>query len=138
VIGNAGVEKMTQKRLLAVDDDVTSAELIVRVAERCGFEGFATSDSRGVTNLANALQPDLIAIDVNMPNIDARGLLALLGEANYGGQVLIVSGQTKEVLRDVQMFGREQGLSIPAYMQKPLDFQALRKLLLSDQLDVAA
>ncbi len=31
-------------RLLAVDDDASSAELIVRVAERCGYEAFAASD----------------------------------------------------------------------------------------------
>ncbi len=129
---------MSQRRLLAVDDDVTSAELVVRVAERCGYEGFATSDSRGVTNLANALQPDVIALDVNMPNIDARGLLTLLGEAGYKGKVLIVSGQTQEVLREVQEFGRAQNLTIPAYMQKPLDFQALRQLLLSENLATAA
>ena len=45
----------TVLRLLAVDDDASSAELIVRVAERCGYEAFATSDSRGVINLVKAL-----------------------------------------------------------------------------------
>ncbi len=118
-----------QTRILAVDDDVTSAELIVRVAERCGYEGFATSDSRGVTNLANALRPDVIAIDVNMPNIDARGLLQLLSEAGYSGHIMIASGSEPSVLRETQAFGVDQGLSIPFVMQKPLDFAELRNNL---------
>ncbi len=43
--------------LLAVDDDAASAELIVRIAERCGFEAFATSDPRGVLELVCQLNP---------------------------------------------------------------------------------
>ncbi len=127
-----------QNRLLAVDDDVTSAELIVRVAERCGYEGFATSDSRGVTNLANALQPDVMAIDVNMPNIDARGLLELLSEAGYKGHIFIASGSDPEVLRETQKFGQSKGLSIPFVMQKPLDFAQLRRNLIERELSEAA
>lgn len=123
-----------QNRILAVDDDVSSAELIVRVAERCGYEGFATSDSRGVTNLANALQPDVIAIDVNMPNIDARGLLELLAEAGYEGHIIIASGSDPEVLKETQSFGAEKGLSIPHVMQKPLDFAQLRQNLMSESM----
>lgn len=121
-------------RILAVDDDATSAELIVRVAERCGYEGFATSDSRGVTNLTNALSPDVISIDVNMPNIDARGLLELLSEAGYTGHIIVASGAEQEVLDETQEFGRERGLSIPFVMQKPLDFQKLREQLMDQQL----
>lgn len=123
-----------QARILAVDDDVDSAELIVRVAERCGYEGFATSDSRGVTNLANALQPDVIAVDVNMPNIDAKGLLDLLSEAGYKGHIIIASGSEPDVLRDTQQFGIDRGLSIPFVMQKPLDFAKLRKSLMDDSM----
>ena len=96
-------------RLLAVDDDASSAELIVRVAERCGYEAFATSDSRGVVSLAKALNPDIMAIDINMPNIDAVGLFALLAEAGFAGRILIVSGEDESVLKETQGKGRGDG-----------------------------
>jgi len=121
-------------RILAVDDDATSAELIVRVAERCGYEGFATSDSRGVTNLTNALHPNVISIDVNMPNIDAQGLLTLLSEAGYTGHIIVASGAEPQVLEETQEYGRKRGLSIPFVMQKPLDFQKLREQLMDERL----
>ncbi|MEE9375585.1 MAG: response regulator [Rhizobiaceae bacterium] len=127
-----------QTRILAVDDDVNSAELIVRVAERCGYEGFATSDSRGVANLTNALEPDVIAIDVNMPNIDARGLLELLSQAGYKGHIIVASGAEMTVLEETQAFGIEKGLSMPFVLQKPVDFQKLRKQLMDDKLKTAA
>lgn len=119
----------TPPRLLAVDDDVASAELIVRVAERCGFEGFATSDSRGVMNLANALRPDVMALDICMPNIDANALFRMLAEARYAGQILIISGQEPRILAETKAFAESLGLRVRDAQQKPLDFSALRKML---------
>lgn len=125
-------------RLLAVDDDASSAELIVRVAERCGYEAFATSDSRGVINLTTALNPDIMAVDINMPNIDARGLFHLLAEAGFKGRILIVSGEDESVLRETQTRAEMLGLSVPYVQQKPLDFQKLRAMLMASDVRAAA
>jgi two-component system, chemotaxis family, chemotaxis protein CheY len=115
--------------LLAVDDDASSAELIVRIAERCGFEAFATSDPRGVLELVRQLNPAILSIDVRMPNIDADGLLALLAEKGFRGKILIVSGQDIDTLRKVADNGEGLGLARPETMQKPIDIQQLRQLL---------
>lgn len=125
-------------RLLAVDDDAASAELIVRVAERCGYEAFATSDSRGVINLARALSPDIMALDINMPNVDALGLMTLLAEARFAGRILIVSGEDERVLRETQAKAEALGLNVPYLQQKPLDFQKLRAMLTSQDVRDAA
>ncbi len=125
-------------RLLAVDDDASSAELIVRVAERCGYEAFATSDSRGVVNLAKALNPDIMAVDINMPNIDAVGLFELLAKAGYAGRILIVSGEDETVLRQTQSTAEKLGLLVPYLQQKPLDFQKLRAMLMASDVRSAA
>ncbi len=116
-------------RLLAVDDDAASAELIVRVAERCGYEAFATSDSRGVINLSKALAPDIMAVDINMPNVDAGALFELLAQSRFSGRILIVSGEDESMLRSMQSKAQGLGLSVPFLQQKPLDFQKLRAML---------
>jgi len=110
----------------------------VRVAERCGYEAFATSDSRGVVNLAKALNPDIMAVDINMPNIDAVGLFELLAEAGYGGRILIVSGEDETVLRQTQSTAEKLGLLVPYLQQKPLDFQKLRAMLMARDVRSAA
>lgn len=115
--------------LLAVDDDASSAELIVRIAERCGFEAFATSDPRGVMELSKQLKPSVLSIDVNMPNINATQLLELLAEANYRGRIVIVSGQDYETLRGVADHGEKLGLIRPEFMQKPIDVSRTRQIL---------
>jgi two-component system, chemotaxis family, chemotaxis protein CheY len=115
--------------LLAVDDDASSAELIVRIAERCGFEAFATSDPRGFIELCKQLRPSVLSIDVNMPNINAQGLLTLLSETKFTGKIMIVSGQDTDTLRQVADFGETIGLQRPSVMQKPIDMAKMRLLL---------
>ncbi|MHA6691060.1 response regulator [Devosia sp. A449] len=115
--------------LLAVDDDAASAELIVRVAERCGYDAFATSDSRGVINLVAALRPDVMSVDISMPHVDAIELFRLLAEANYGGEIIIVSGQDEQTLRMTQSAAELMGLRLPYVHQKPLDIARLRETL---------
>ena len=116
-------------KLLAVDDDAPSAELIVRVAERCGYDAFATSDSRGVINLVAALRPEVMAVDISMPHVDAIELFRLLAEARYPGDLIIVSGQDEQTLSMVQRTAELMGLNRPHVHQKPLDFAHLRETL---------
>jgi len=116
-------------KLLAVDDDAPSAELIVRVAERCGYDAFATSDSRGVINLVAALRPDVMAVDISMPHVDAIELFRMLAEARYPGDIIIVSGQDEQTLGMVQRSAELMGLRRPHVHQKPLDFARLRETL---------
>lgn len=125
-------------RLLAVDDDAASAELVVRVAERCGYEAFATSDSRGVVNLTRALGPDILAVDINMPNIDAMQLFELLAAAEVRARILIVSGEDVSVLEATRAKAVALGLTVPYVLQKPLDFQKLRAMLMAPDVRSAA
>ncbi len=116
-------------KLLAVDDDASSAELVVRISERCGFEAFATSDPRGFLELCKQLNPSVVAIDINMPNIDASGVLKLLNDAGFKGKTMIVSGQDIDTMRKVADFGESLGLQRPEIMQKPIDVAKMRVLL---------
>lgn len=127
-----------QLKLLAVDDDAPSAELIVRVAERCGYEAFATSDSRGVINLVAALQPDVMAVDISMPYVDAIELFRLLAENHYDGEIVIVSGQDEQTLSIVQRSAELMGLHRPHVHQKPIDFARLRETLNANRLAKAS
>jgi two-component system, chemotaxis family, chemotaxis protein CheY len=116
-------------KLLAVDDDATSAELVVRIAERCGFEAFATSDPRGFLELCKQLNPSVVTIDINMPNIDANGVLKLLADVFFRGKTIIVSGQDTDVMRRVSDFGESLGLQRPEFIQKPIDLGRMRIML---------
>lgn len=132
------METENLSRLLAVDDDPSSAELIVRVAERCGYEAFATSDSRGVVNLTKALNPEILAVDICMPNVDAPELFRLLAEAEISARILIVSGQDFSVLERTRRLAESLGLHVPYVLQKPVDFKKLREMLTAPEVKAVA
>ena len=79
-----------------------------------------------------------MALDINMPNIDANGLFGLLAEAGIAGRILIVSGEDEEVLRATQARAEALGLNVPYVQQKPLDFHKLRMMLTASDVRPAA
>lgn len=120
---------MRPPRLLAVDDDPPSAELIARIAERCGFESYATSDSRGVIHLVAALQPDVVAVDIAMPHVDAVELFRQLVQQRYPGEIIIVSGQDEQMLATVKHVAQAMGLLCNHAHQKPINYGRMREAL---------
>lgn len=116
-------------RLLAVDDHADSAALLARMAERCGYTASATSDAREVGELVARLQPDVVAMDLCMPDTDGLELLKLLSETGFAGKVVIVSGQDPWLLRTAARFGEAHGVRIAAFIEKPVSAAALRRAL---------
>jgi two-component system, chemotaxis family, chemotaxis protein CheY len=54
------------------------------------------------------------------------------------GRILIVSGEDEAVLRATQAKAEALDLNVPYVLQKPLDFQKLRAMLMHDQVVSAA
>ena len=65
-------------RILVVEDNPMSLELMVELLSPRGFEVHACSDGREVMRLAKAHHPDLILLDINLPNIDGLTLARTL------------------------------------------------------------
>ncbi len=80
-------------RLLAVDDSEDSADLVARVATKCGYEAQATCDPRSVRALVQNWKPEILTLDLCMPEADGIDLLSVLEEAHYEGVLVIISGQ---------------------------------------------
>ncbi|MBI4379676.1 MAG: response regulator [candidate division NC10 bacterium] len=67
-------------RVLVVEDNPVSLELMVELLVPRGFEVHACSDGGEVMRLAKAHRPDLILLDINLPNIDGLTLARTLRE----------------------------------------------------------
>ncbi len=80
-------------RLLAVDDNSDSAELVARVAAKCGYETQTISDPRALRRAVEEWKPEVLTLDLCMPEADGIGLLSMLEESGFGGQLVIISGQ---------------------------------------------
>ena len=80
-------------RLLAVDDNSDSAELVARVAAKCGYETQTISDPRALRRAVEEWKPEVLTLDLCMPEADGIGLLSMLEESGFAGQLVIISGQ---------------------------------------------
>jgi DNA-binding NtrC family response regulator len=119
----------TKARLLAVDDSVDSADLVARVAAKCGYEAQATSDPRRVRALVVNWKPEILTLDLCMPEADGIDLLAVLEEAGYDGVLVIISGQDGWFRKAASRLAETRGLKVIDDLQKPVNIAALRDLL---------
>lgn len=111
-------------KLLIVDDDEDLQRSHRRVAEAQGYEVVQAFDGLGVVTLALAEQPDLILLDINMPDSDGRDVLATLKTVagTVDIPVILCSAKTDQ-------FDRHLGLELGAedYVDKPCNVELLMR-----------
>lgn len=116
-------------RLLAVDDNLDSAELISRVAARCGYEAQSMADPRALVDVITAWQPEIVTLDLCMPQEDGIHLLSLLSASGFKGQLVIISGQDSWMRKVAGRLASARGLKVADDLGKPVDIKELRQLL---------
>jgi two-component system chemotaxis response regulator CheY len=119
----------SKRRLLAVDDDADSAELVGRVAAKCGYDVRVTSAPKALRHVLTEWRPDVLTLDVCMPDVDALELLPMLGEVQFSGCLIIISGYDSLVRRSASKLASAHGIQVAGDMRKPLDIAAFRQLL---------
>jgi two-component system cell cycle response regulator DivK len=113
---------MSDVRILYIEDNFGNRMLVRRVLEA---EGFAVSEAvDGPTGLRTAAQetPDLILLDINLPEIDGYDLAKRLRSMPNLDQVPILA-----VTANVMKGDRERTLAAgcDGYIQKPIDVDRL-------------
>jgi two-component system chemotaxis response regulator CheY len=119
----------TKGRLLAVDDNSDSAELVARVAAKCGYDTQTISDPRALRRAVEDWKPEVLTLDLCMPEADGIGLLSMLEESGFAGQLVIISGQEGWLRKAAGRLAALRGLRVADEMGKPVDIKALRQLL---------
>lgn len=61
---------MSTGRILIVEDNMDTYELVRFILEKNGFETFLAMNGRDGVNAANKQKPDLIIMDLSMPEMD--------------------------------------------------------------------
>ncbi len=116
-------------RLLALDDNLDSAELVARVGTKCGYEAKAISDPRSLPDLVRTWNPAVITLDLCMPQEDGIVVLSTLQQAGFEGDLFIVSGQDSWLRNTAGRLASALGLKVTGDFSKPVDLTALRTAL---------
>ncbi|MBI3734115.1 MAG: response regulator [Chloroflexi bacterium] len=110
-------------RVLVVDDDETTRDLLRRSLESEGFQvALASSGAEGL-RLAKSLRPDVMTLDVLMPEMDGWTVLtALKSDAELAGIPVVM-------LTIVEDKGKGYALGASDYLTKPVDRDRLAAVL---------
>ena len=130
----AGNGARARRTLLVIDDQRTILATIKKVAEEVGYLVEATQDPHRFKELVRTFAPDLILIDVVMPEEDGLELLRFLAEQKVTTPVIVMSEYGAQLLNCVWKLGSALGLSLRA-VQKPLGPSQWQSLLAESNSD---
>jgi two-component system cell cycle response regulator len=105
-------------KILIVDDSVESRQLLVRTLKRAGYKIFEAADGlEGLTQAAKIL-PDLILLDIIMPELDGYQVCAALKKDLRTADIPVIflsaETETKDKIRGLESGGVD-------YITKPID-----------------
>ncbi len=102
-----------RSRIVVVEDDLKVAEIVGRYLRREGYEVETVADGVDALTLTEAGWPDLLVLDLTLPNLDGLDVCRRVRAAG-GLPIIIVSGRARESDRIV---GLESGAD--DYLCKP-------------------
>jgi CheY-like chemotaxis protein len=112
------------RKILVVDDNAASRELIREVLEMNGYDVIEAADGEDAVHRARESVPDLVLADIQMPRLDGYGVLRELRADPR------LSGLRVVALTAFAMQGdRERALDagFDGYITKPVEIAALRQ-----------
>jgi CheY-like chemotaxis protein len=114
--------------VLVVDDNRDSADTMVEVLKLLGQDARAAYDAREAQGLAEKFLPQVVLLDLNMPDADGFSVLRRLRYLP-GLENLYVAAMTGYA----QKSDRENTLAagFDAHLTKPVDVEQLREVLVS-------
>jgi EAL domain-containing protein (putative c-di-GMP-specific phosphodiesterase class I)/FixJ family two-component response regulator len=120
---------MPNRRILILDDDAAVGQTIQWIAESLGFEAEFVTRPKDFFQRLEQVFPDLITIDLVMPELDGVEIMRLLAERKSRARIVISSGMGTRVLDAAQRSASQHGLDIAGVISKPISKEALRALI---------
>lgn len=123
----------TMRRALIVDDDAFQCEMLKELVRQVGWNDVRVCaggpDALAALQRAGMGQYDLLLIDLHMPGMDGFQFMQGLESAGFRGAVVIVSGQSSEVVHSAALVAQLQRLRLLGTLCKPVQKIALKGLL---------
>ena len=119
-------------RILALDDEPLMLKLLGHMLANLGFTHVITCDNgHAALEYVDSPDkcPDLILLDLNMPEMDGVEFVRKLVEHRYAGSLILVSGEDERMLQTVAKLVQAHRVSILGHLQKPVTPEELTALI---------
>lgn len=117
-----------QKRLLVVDDHVEITDLIREIAVPDGYEVHTLNQSSQFFEEFKNIGPDIVCIDIHMPDVDGIEILRWLSDHRCGARIVILSGGDPLFTKVAERIGEAASLHIRTLV-KPFSLGDFREVL---------
>jgi CheY-like chemotaxis protein len=113
-----------EKTVLIIEDEADAAELFAEMMRVSGFRVLKTTSSTPALSLITAEKPDLIVLDIMMPEISGLDILRQMRQDSELANIPVVVVSAKSMPADIKV-GMEAGAS--TYLTKPVGFLELKE-----------
>jgi len=118
--------------ILVLDDEPFMLKLLGQMLANLGYTSVTLCD-----NGRDALEqvdhadgaPDLILLDLNMPDMDGAEFVRKLAECCYTGSLILFSGEGERVLQSAENLVRAHKITLLGSLQKPVTPEGLSALI---------
>ena len=116
--------KINMKKILIVDDEPNIVMSLEYIFKKENFEVFIARDGSEALEIAELNVPDIILLDIMMPNVDGYQVLRFLKESVKLRDIKVVFLSAKNKLSDIEL-----GLQLGAdkYITKPFSTKKIVK-----------
>jgi CheY-like chemotaxis protein len=114
----------TKAKILVAEDVADSRDALVLMLKLAGYLCLEADNGRSAVELALREQPDLILMDLSLPEIDGLQAVRELRAEGASMPIIIASAYDDAKIRD-----QAQAAGVNDYLTKPFDFEQLKDLL---------
>jgi DNA-binding NtrC family response regulator len=87
------------KKLLVIDDEKSITRIVDKIASELGFEVRTLNDATSGYEVFKAFQPDILMLDLMMPDVDGIDVLNQILAAGTGARLVVMSGYGQSYLQ---------------------------------------
>lgn len=113
---------MSKGRILIVEDNMDTYELVRFILEKNGYDTFLAMNGRDGVNAAKKQRPDLIIMDLSMPEMDGWTAIRLIKENVQISSTPVIALTAHALPGDRQ---RAMDSGCDEYVTKPMDLLEL-------------
>ena len=114
------------KKILICEDEPDTSESIRNVLTKNDYEAFTAVDGLDAIKKTKEIKPDLILLDIRMPNLDGIDVAKQIREFDANVKIVFISGfQSNELFKEASKY------NISNYIVKPASVEDILRAIKS-------
>ncbi len=113
-------------KVLVVDDDVMSCELLEKFFEMRGYDLFMAYSGMQASEMALSVKPDIILLGTTMLGKESMEVLKHMRESNHKAGIIILSAA-----KNIEIAKNALNMGADDYITKPVNFALLEQEITS-------